>query len=102
MGSFAVLQIAFTPALNYPYGNPVPGFQTSPSWNQFLNTTAPFFSPTTAAGQVFAAGYRTSATASAGLKFFGEYVPGVNFAIVDFVPCPQLNAISQQCPRNPY
>ncbi|CAL8463987.1 g3522 [Coccomyxa elongata] len=66
------LSIAFTPALNYPYGNPVPGFQTSPTWNQFLNTSSPFFSPTTAAAAVGAAGYTGVAAASAGLKFFGE------------------------------
>lgn len=62
-------QIAFSPALNYAFGNPVAGFQTSPSWTQFLNTTAPFFSPgsvTTLPSGV--------AAASAGLKFFGECV----------------------------
>lgn len=78
MGYFVVLQIAYTPALNYPYGNPVPGFQTSPTWNQFLNTSSPFFSPTAAAAAVGAAGYTGVAAASSGLKFFGEYVSALN------------------------
>lgn len=63
------LQIAYSPALNYPYGNPVKGFQTSPTWSQLLNNTALYFSPTTPAS--------TTAAASlplVGLKFFGEYV----------------------------
>ncbi|BDA49092.1 hypothetical protein COCOBI_13-2020 [Coccomyxa sp. Obi] len=67
------VSIAYTPALNYPYGYPVPGFQTSPTWNQFLNTSSPFFAPTTAAAAAAgAAGYNGVAAASSGLKFFGE------------------------------
>ncbi|KAK9918698.1 hypothetical protein WJX75_006103 [Coccomyxa subellipsoidea] len=64
------LSIAFSPALNYAFGNPVSGFQTSPTWNQFLNTTAPFFSPTT--GTMGGTVVPGVAVASAGLKFFGE------------------------------
>lgn len=56
------VQIAYTSATNYPYGNPVVGFTTSPTWNQFLNNTAAFFSAP-------AGGNHMSAT---GLKFFGE------------------------------
>ena len=56
------MQIAYTSATNYPYGNPVVGFTTSPTWNQFLNNTAAFFSAP-------AGGNHMSAT---GLKFFGE------------------------------
>lgn len=74
IGGFAVYQIAFSPALNYPYGNPVTGFQTSPSWNQFLNSTSAYLSPfgasvTGGSGSVVVNGV---SAAFAGLKFFGE------------------------------
>jgi hypothetical protein len=52
------MQLAYSAASNYPFGQPTMGFITSPTWNLFLNNTAPYFS--------------TQNGVISGLKFFGE------------------------------
>ncbi len=52
------MQLAYSAASNFPYGQPTSGFITSPSWNLLLNNTAPYFT--------------TGSSGVSGLKFFGE------------------------------
>lgn len=68
------MQLAYSAASNFPFGNPVSGFITSPSWTLFLNNTASYFatpnSPSTS-GSGSSTGTPLAGGVS-GLKFFGE------------------------------
>ena len=55
------MQLAYSAASNFPFGQPTQGFITSPSWNLLLNNTATYFATPNSGG-----------SGISGLKFFGE------------------------------